>query len=77
MLEKEFEYYKLHKAEFGKKYANRFIVIISDKIIGVFNDQHSALSETLKDHNAGTFLIQKCSKKEDQIMRFHSRVSFA
>ena len=77
MLEREYKYYENHKKEFDSKYDNNFIVIVGDNIVGVYNNQREALEETLKNHKAGTFLLQKCLKDEDQIQRFYSRVSFS
>lgn len=77
MLEKEYQYYTDHKDELDSKYNNKFIIIVNNDIIGIYDNQDMALKEALTKYEAGTFLIQKCSKNEDQVMRFHSRVSFA
>ena len=59
MLEREFQYYKDHKAELLEKHLGRFIVIANDEVIGSYPDQGTALCETVKTHKLGTFLIQQ------------------
>jgi len=76
MLEAEYNYFKEHKAEFLAKYPGRFIVIKGQTVLGDFVEQGEALTFALKDNTPGTFMIQECSEKGDQIMRFHSRVTF-
>ena len=75
MLDIEYQYYKDHKNEFDAKYNNKFIIIIGNNIIGIYDDIDTALKETLQKHKAGTFLLQKCGV--NQKMKFYSRVSFA
>jgi hypothetical protein len=78
MLKKEFSYYLEHQSELLKKYNNRFLVIIGEKVVGDYDSHEHALFQTQKKHKLGTFLIQKCTKgKEAYTMTFHSRVSFA
>ena len=59
-LQKEFQYYLEHQAEFSEKYLGKFIVIKGQKIIGVFDERLEAYNETSKTHSVGTFLIQQC-----------------
>jgi hypothetical protein len=77
-LEKEFEYYLDHQGELVKKYGGKFIVIKDCKVIGAYESELEALSETCKEHTLGTFLVQKCEPgSENYTQSFHSRVSFA
>ncbi|MFV2073636.1 MAG: hypothetical protein ACC742_13410, partial [Thermoanaerobaculales bacterium] len=77
-LKREFHYYLEHQDELVEKYNGKVIAIKNREVIGVFNSLLEALTETCKDHEIGTFLIQKCSPGDDDYsMTFHSRVCFA
>ena len=76
-LKKEFEYYKENQDELVKKHNGKVIVIKDFIVIGVYDSEIEAIKETAKEHEEGTFLVQKCSPgKDDYSMTFHSRVSF-
>ncbi len=78
MLELEFKYYREHQEEFVKKYNGKVLVIKGQEVIGTFDSEIEALTETSKKHQIGTFLVHKCGSGEDNItMTFHSRVQFA
>jgi len=76
MLETEYKYFKEHKAELLAKYPGRFIVIKGETVLGDFATQDEALRYALAGNSPGTFMIQECTEKADQIMRFHSRITF-
>ena len=78
MLEKEFKYFNDHITELIKEFAGKYIVIKDDKILGSYPTTEEALKETLKEHKAGSFLLQFVSpNKEDYTQKFYSRVMFA
>jgi len=76
VLDKEYNFYKNNKETLDKKYDDKYIVIKDTIIIGIFDDHNTALTESLKNNKAGTFLIQKCSISNNQVRKFHSRVEF-
>ena len=77
-LEKEFNYYLDHQDELVKQYDGKFIVIKDNEVIAVFDSEIDAINETAKEHELGTFLVQKCeSGSEAYTQSFHSRVVFA
>ncbi len=77
MLEKEFKYYLDNQKELVKKYNNRFVVIIGDKVVGDYGSYDEAFCESCKKYKPGTFLIQECTAGEDAYTQtFHSRVVF-
>lgn len=76
MLEKEYEYFTQHKEELLRKYAGKFVVIKGETVLGDFQTQDEALRFALKDNAPGTFMIKECTEGADQVMRFHSRVTF-
>ena len=74
MLEKEYEFYKSNQTTFVGKYLKKYIVIKEQAVIGVYETQEAALTETIKDHKIGTFLIQYVAPVgDDTILRFYSR----
>ena len=76
MLTKEFEYYLKNQNELVKKYNGKFIVIVNEQIVGSYDTELEAISESSKKHNMGTFLVQKCEPgKESYSQTFHSRVA--
>ena len=76
-LKREFEYFLANQAELVKKYNGRFVVIKNQAVIGVFDDQATAVTETSKSHELGTFLVQKVEPGSDVYSQtFHSRVAF-
>jgi hypothetical protein len=77
-LEKEFQYYLQHQAELVAQYNGKFIVIKNQTVLGAYDSELKALTETQKAHELGTFLIQKCEPGEESYTQtYHSRVVFA
>jgi hypothetical protein len=77
-LRAEFQYYLDNQDEMVKKYDGKFIVIKDGKVLGVYNDELTAVAETQRAHQLGTFLVQKVSKgTADYTQTFHSRVVFS
>lgn len=75
-LEKEFEYYLEHQDELVEKYNGKFIVIKDCNVIGVFESELEAVEETAKQHELGSFLVQKCEPGTDSYTQtYHSRVA--
>ena len=75
LLQKELEYFKTHQAELVKKYEGKFLVIKNQEIQGVYDTEMDAYTDTKKELELGTFLIQKCeSGPESYTQTFHSRV---
>jgi len=76
-LKREFDYYLAHQAELVKDHNGKYVVIKDEKIIGVYDDQATALTETVKKHDLGSFLVQKVEPGEQSHTQvFHSRVAF-
>ena len=77
-LRQEFEYYLQHQAELVKQYGGKVIAIKDGQVIGVFDTELQAVQQTSKDHQPGTFLVQRCEPGPEAYTQvFHSRVSFA
>jgi hypothetical protein len=77
MLEKEFKYYIDNQIEFVQKYEGKYIVIIGNAVVGIYNTEIEAYDETKKKYELGTFLIQFVSSGEKGYTQtFHSRALF-
>ena len=76
-LEKEFDFYKAHQDALVQKYDGKFLAIVGDKVVGVYDSELAAYTATKKNYAAGTFLIQHCTPgKESYTQTYHSRVAF-
>lgn len=76
-LAKEFQYYIDHQDELVRKYNGKYIVIKGTAVLGAYDNELEAVTQTSKDHELGTFLVQKCAPgSENYTQTFHSRVSF-
>lgn len=74
-LKEAFDYYKKHQDELVAKYAGKFIVIVKDEVVGVYNTEMDAIQESLKQYKLGDFLVQFVEDGERNITQtFHSRV---
>jgi hypothetical protein len=78
LLEKEFNYYLAHQDELVRKFGGKYIVIKDQKVIGAYGGEIEAIQESVKSHQLGTFLVQKCEPgSAGYTQTFHSRVAFA
>ncbi len=77
-LESEFQFYLDHQDDMVAKYDTKFVVIKDNVVLGAYDDELTAVSETQKSHEIGTFLVQKVSKGTGAYTQtFHSRVVFS
>jgi hypothetical protein len=76
-LKPEFDYYIAHQEELVREHNGKFVVIKKQQVIGVYDDEATAIRETEKDHPLGTFLVQKVSPGPDAYTQtFYSRAYF-
>ena len=77
-LREEFLYYLAHQAELVQKYAGKFITVKNCTVLGAFDDEITAIRETEKEHQLGTFLVQEVAPGDSAYSQtFHSRAVFA
>ena len=77
-LKKDFKYYLAHQDEMVEKYDGKYIVIQDGQVLGAYDDELTAITETQKSHELGTFLVQRVSRgTDDYSQTFHSRVVFS
>lgn len=76
-LEAEFKFYLNHQDNLVAKYDGKFVVIKGQTVLGAYDDELTAVSETSKSHEIGTFLVQQVSKGTGAYTQtYHSRVVF-
>ena len=76
-LDQEFQFYVDNQNAMVEKYDGKVVAIKGGEVLGVYDSYLSALTETAKDHEEGTFLLQQVSEGEkDYAATFHSRVAF-
>jgi hypothetical protein len=77
-LQSEFEYYLANQAALVERYNGKYIVIKDRRVLGAYDDQVSAIAQTQKTHELGTFLVQRVAPGVDaHTQTFYSRVAFA
>ena len=77
MLEKEVKYFKDHQDELVKKHEGKYLVIVGEEVVGVYEAEIDAYVEAKKNRKPGTFLLQHCLPGESAYTQtFYSRVIF-
>jgi len=76
-LQQEFAYYLSHQKEMIAEYDGKYVVIKGGVVVGAYDDELTAVTETQKAHELGTFLVQKVSQGDSEYTQtFHSRAVF-
>jgi len=57
-FEKEQAYYEANRDDLRSKYAGRRIVIVNNKILGVYDSDREAIRETAKSLPRGSFMVK-------------------
>ena len=71
----EFHYYLDNQDDFVKKYDGKVIVLKNHEVLGAYDTELDAIVETRKEHEPGTFMVQKVSEgEEDYTVTVHSPV---
>jgi hypothetical protein len=77
-LSQEFEFYLANQDKIVSEHNNKYVVIKDRRIIGVFDDELTAINQTKANHELGTFLVQKVEPgNKAYTQTFHSRVLFS
>ena len=58
MLETEHQFYMDNRESLREKYLGKRVVIVKDRIIGVYDSDLEALSETTKTMKMGSFCVK-------------------
>ncbi|MBA7525951.1 hypothetical protein ES705_18111 [subsurface metagenome] len=76
-LKKDFQYYLDNQEELVKKYKGKYIVIKDQTIVGIYDNELEAYTESTKQFELGSFLIQECQPGEDNYTQtYHTRVIY-
>lgn len=76
MLDMEYQYYKAHEAEFVRDHKDKFLGIVGQEVVGVFDTELEAYTSLKKAYGLGRFLLQQAIPvQQDRIQRYHSRVA--
>ena len=77
-LEYEYRFFKESRDELLKKYAGSVLVIVGQRVAGVFDSEIEAFTAASQEYEPGEFLIQRCTPGDDPTKQvFHSRTCFA
>lgn len=76
MLEQEYQYYRAHEQELLKKYQGKFLGLVEEELVGVFDTEIEGYLALKKKYGLGKFLLQHCIPETSRIQRYHSRVAF-
>ncbi len=76
MLDKEYKYFTDNKERLFEEYPNKFVIIIGESVVNVFDTLSDAYTFASEHYAEGQYLIDQCTGViKPQI--FHSRVQFA
>ena len=65
-IKDEFHYYVDHQDDFVKKYDGKVIALKDHKVLGAYDSYIDALVETTKEHEQGTFMLQRVSEGDEE-----------
>lgn len=75
VLEQEYNFFLKKRQSLLPTNENKFVVIVGEQIAGIYESVSEALKEAVKNYKLGTFLIQKVSKNEaDLVQKFSSSI---
>ncbi len=61
MLSAELKFYRDHQDEMVERYNGKTIVLKDHQVLGAYTTSAEAIAETTKEHELGTFAIQRVS----------------
>jgi len=76
MLEREYDYFKAHLAEFLKDHRGQFVVIQGEAVRGFYASETEALA-SMKGKERGSYFVKQCLPLDQTIVDYHSRAIFA
>ena len=75
LLRQEFDHYKTIQSQLVEKFNGKVIVLMGGDVLGVFESELDAMTQTKKRYEIGTFLIQKVTEGEEAYSQtFQSRM---
>ena len=73
-LQKELEFFKAHQAEWQKMHPGKFVLIKGNELIGVFDNDKTAVAEGIRRFGTESFLVRGVYGK-DETLRIPSFMS--
>ena len=64
VLKREKAFYEEHKAEFHKKYLNKWLVITGESLLGAYDTTKEAVEDALKHCGTGEFMLHKPARDD-------------
>ncbi len=61
MLDTEFKYYLDNQADLIKTYDKKYLIIVGEKLMGVYDSKDAAYFEGTEKYGLGSFLLQYCA----------------
>ena len=61
-IRREFEFYRNNQDDIVEHYDGKVVVLKDHVVIGAYDSHLTAFTETVKDHEQGTFMIQQVSQ---------------
>lgn len=75
---RNFHYYLDNQSNFVSKYNGKVLLIVGQKVVGVYDSEKDAYFDAITKYEPGTFLIQLCTEGDSAYTQvFHSNVVFA
>jgi hypothetical protein len=72
-MKQDFEYFLENLDKLVTQYGNKYIVIKNKAVLGAYENFESAIRNTAKTEEIGTFIIQQCTKDSSAYTAiFHS-----
>lgn len=76
-IDKNFYYYINNQDKLVKKYNGKILIINNCSVVGVFDNDLTAIKEAFKKYKPGDFLIHTCGPgKENYTQRQYTRTTF-
>lgn len=68
----ELEFFKAHQAEWQKMHPGKFVLMKGSELIGVFNNEKTAIAEGVRRFGPESFFVRGVHEKEERIPAFVS-----
>lgn len=72
-LKTEFDYYVNHQDELVAKYNGKYIVIVGESVVGVYDTLLEGYFEAQKSHRLGEFMLHLCGPGKENYTRIVNR----
>ena len=75
LFDKSYDYFVEHQTELAQSHHGKFAVVYDGTVVEISDDERAAFVKARKNYPAGSFLIRKCIRPEEESKAiFHSQV---